>query len=49
MELHEKKVNSFCKYHGLSINEKVGRLNSEQFHYLKYGDGGKTAFLGFIF
>lgn len=43
-----KKVKSFCKYHGLSIAQKVNTLTTEEFNYLKYGDGGKTIFPGFI-
>lgn len=43
-----KMLESFCKYHGISINQKTSSLTEEQFHCLKYGDGGKTTFPGFI-
>lgn len=43
-----RMMDAFCKYYGVSINQKVNTLTQEQFHYLKYGDGGKTIFPGFI-
>lgn len=43
-----KMMDSFCKYYGLSINQKTSTLTEEQFRYLKYGDGGKTSFPGFV-
>jgi len=43
-----KVVDAFCKYHGVSINQKTSTLTESQFHCLKYGDGGKTIFPGFI-
>lgn len=43
-----KMIDSFCKYYGLSINQKTSTLTEEQFRYLKYGDGGKTSFPGFV-
>ncbi|GKX66563.1 excinuclease ABC subunit UvrA [Inconstantimicrobium mannanitabidum] len=43
-----KMMDSFCKYYGVSINQKTSTLSEEQFNALKYGDGGKTAFPGFM-
>lgn len=43
-----KIMDAFCKYYGVSINQKISSLTEEQFHCLKYGDGGKTIFPGFI-
>lgn len=43
-----KMMNAFCRHHGVSINQKVSTLTEEQVHSLKYGDGGKTIFPGFI-
>lgn len=43
-----KVVDAFCKYHSVSINQKTSTLTETQFHCLKYGDGGKTIFPGFI-
>jgi excinuclease ABC A subunit len=43
-----KMMDSFCKYYGVSIKQKISSLTEEQLRYLKYGDGGKTSFPGFI-
>lgn len=43
-----KMMDSFCKYYNISIRDKTETLTEEQFLYLKYGDGGKTKFPGFI-
>jgi len=41
-------LNSFCKYYNLSINQSLNTLTQEQLSFLKYGDGGKSSFMGFI-
>lgn len=41
-------MDSFCKYYDVAINQKTSTLTDKQFHYLIYGDGGKTKFPGFI-
>lgn len=41
-------MDSFCKYYDVTINQKTSTLTDKQFHYLIYGDGGKTKFPGFI-
>lgn len=43
-----KLLDSFCKYHNLSINQSLNTLTEEQLNALKYGDGGKSSFMGFI-
>lgn len=43
-----KMMDSFCKYYNVSISDKTETLTEEQFLYLKYGDGGKTKFPGFM-
>ncbi len=42
-----KLLDSFCKYHNLSINQQLNTLTEEQLNALKYGDG-KSSFMGFI-
>jgi len=41
-------MDSFCKYYDVAINQKTSTLTDKQFHYLVYGDGGKTKFPGFV-
>lgn len=43
-----KMMDAFCKYYGVSIDQKISTLTEEQLSALKYGDGGKTIFPGFI-
>lgn len=43
-----RKVESFCKYHKLSLQQPLCTLTQEQLDFLKYGDGGKSSFMGFI-
>ncbi len=44
----KKMVDSFCKYHDLSIHQTLSTLTNEQLTLLKYGDGGKSSFMGFV-
>jgi excinuclease ABC A subunit len=46
--LTRKMLDSFLKYHNLSIQQPLHTLSQEQLHALKYGDNGKTSFMGFI-
>ncbi|MDF2544877.1 MAG: transporter related, partial [Herbinix sp.] len=43
-----KALESFCRYHNLSIQQTLDSLTEEQLYNLKYGDGGKTAFMGYL-
>jgi excinuclease ABC subunit A len=44
----KKMMDEFCMYHGLSADQPLSNLSEQQVLYLKYGDGGKTIFPGFI-
>lgn len=46
--LTRKMLDSFLKYHALSIQQPLHTLSQEQLHALKYGDSGKSSFMGFI-
>lgn len=41
-------INDFCKKNGLKATDTLDTLNEEQLFGLKYGDGGKSSFMGFI-
>lgn len=41
-------MESFCKCHNVSITQRLDTLSDELLNYLKYGDNGKSAFMGFI-
>ncbi len=43
-----KMLDSFCKYHDISLTQKLSTLSDEQLLCLKYGDNGKSSFMGFI-
>ncbi len=43
-----KMLDSYLKYHNLSIQQPLHTLSQEQLHALKYGDNGKSSFMGFI-
>jgi excinuclease ABC subunit A len=43
-----KMLDSFLKYHNLSIQQPLHTLSQEQLHALKYGDNCKSSFMGFI-
>ncbi|MDP4089772.1 MAG: excinuclease ABC subunit UvrA [Bacillota bacterium] len=43
-----KMLESYCRYYGVSIEQNADTLTPEQLHSLLYGDGGKTAFPGFV-
>lgn len=43
-----KMLDSSCKYHNISPTQKLSTLTAEQLLYLKYGDNGKSSFMGFI-
>ena len=41
-------LKSFCRVHELSPQQTLESLTEEQFLSLKYGDGGRSAFIGFV-
>lgn len=43
-----KMLDSFYKYHNLLPTQKLSTLTDEQLFFLKYGDNGKSSFMGFI-
>lgn len=44
----KKMLDSFYKYHKISPVQTLASLTEEQLFCLKYGDGGKSTFMGFI-
>lgn len=44
----KKMLDSFYKYHNISPDQKLSSLTDEQLFCLKYGDSGKSSFMGFI-
>lgn len=44
----KKMLDSFYKYHHISPGQQLQTLTDEQLFCLKYGDGGKSVFMGFI-
>ncbi len=43
-----RMLDSFCKYYGLSLQNTLDTLTPEQLNALKYGNGGKHSFVGFV-
>ncbi|HEX3022761.1 MAG TPA: excinuclease ABC subunit UvrA [Lachnospiraceae bacterium] len=41
-------LDNFCKVHHVDRLQEIGSLTEEQLLYLKYGDGGRSSFMGFI-
>ncbi|EGD49654.1 ABC transporter related protein [Ruminiclostridium papyrosolvens DSM 2782] len=44
----KKLLDSFYKHHNISPSQELSSLSEEQLFSLKYGDGGKSSFMGFI-
>lgn len=44
----KRLLDSFCKYHGVQPQQTLAELTIEQLNALKYGDGGRSSFMGFI-
>lgn len=45
----KKLLTPFCERHGIDMwNDRLCDITEEQFRLLKYGDGGKSKFCGFI-
>lgn len=44
----KKLVDNFYKVHQLSPSQTLDSLSEEQLDYLKYGDSGKSSFIGYI-
>lgn len=44
----KRMLDSFCKYHNISPTDKLSTLTDEQLNFLKYGDNGKSSFMGFV-
>lgn len=44
----KKMLDSFCKYHNILPTQKLSTLTYEQLLGLKYGDHGKSSFMGFV-
>ncbi|WDV47180.1 ATP-binding cassette domain-containing protein [Clostridiaceae bacterium M8S5] len=43
-----KMLDNFCKLYNISPTQKLSTLTEEQLLHLKYGDNGKSSFVGFI-
>jgi excinuclease UvrABC ATPase subunit len=43
-----RKMNDFCRVHGITIDQQLKTLSEEQLMMVKYGDGGQSSFVGFI-
>jgi excinuclease ABC subunit A len=43
-----KMLDSFYKRHNIISTQTLSSLTDEQLHFLKYGDNGKSSFMGFI-
>ncbi len=44
----KKLLDSFYKHHNIYPSQELSSLSEEQLFSLKYGDGGKSSFMGFI-
>lgn len=45
---NRQRLDEFCSYYGLSVEQPLYTLSDEQLTALKYGDNGKTKFYGII-
>ncbi len=41
-------LESFCRVHGLDLTQPLSSLSAEELLFLKYGDNGKSNFIGFV-